>query len=158
MPGFISVNQQVQPAKFVNPASEDQELSGNLSNQSVGGWCAPTASTFGEQLAQRVREQNFSAPAVTGANRSPSPSAHPLNHLIARLNAKWRVVDDPLQWILQRKKGNPRKKNSGWRDRSFCTTRQTLLRCVRETCGEVDDEALIRLRALPEFHRDGEPK
>ena len=67
-------------------------------------------------------------------------------------------MDHPLQWILQRKKGNPRKKNSGWRDRSFCTTRQGLPRCVRETCGEVDDEALVQLRALPEFHRDGEPK
>jgi hypothetical protein len=46
-------------------------------------------------------------------------------------------VDDPLQWILQRRKGNPRKKNSGWQDRSFCTTREVLLRCVREYCGSL---------------------
>jgi len=25
-----------------------------------------------------------------------------------RLNVNWRVVDDPLQWILQQRKGNPR--------------------------------------------------
>ena len=54
--------------------------------------------------------------------------------------------------------GQPPQKNSGWRDRSFCTTREGLLRCVRETCGEVDDEAIVRLRALPEFHRDEEPE
>src|SRR6476646_9362545 len=81
-----------------------------------------------------------------------SPSALPSNRLLAQLNANWRVVDDSLQWILQRKRGKPRKKNSGWQDRSFCTTREGLLRCVRETCGEVDDEALAHLRALPEFH------
>src|SRR6185312_16167425 len=83
--------------------------------------------------------------------------AHASNRLIALLNEGWRVVDDPLQWILQRRKGNPRKKNSGWRDRSFCTTREGLLRCVRESCGEVDDTALAQLRALPNFHADGDP-
>jgi len=81
--------------------------------------------------------------------------AHPSNRLIAQLNRNWRVVDDPLQWILQRRKGKPRKKNSGWQNRSFCTTREALLRCVRETCGEVDTEALAQLLALPNLHHDG---
>ena len=35
-------------------------------------------------------------------------------------------------------KAIPCKKNSGWQDRSFCMTRDGLLRCVREYCGEVD--------------------
>ena len=47
---------------------------------------------------------------------------------------------------LQRKKGNPRTKNAGWRDRSFCRTREGLLRCIREYCGEVDAEALSKLK------------
>jgi hypothetical protein len=80
--------------------------------------------------------------------------AHPSKRLIAQVNENWRVVYDPLQWILQRRKGNPRKKNSGWQDRSFCTTRKGLLRCVRESCDEVDDKAVARLHALPEFHSD----
>jgi hypothetical protein len=77
-------------------------------------------------------------------------------------------VDDPLQWILQRRKGNPRSKNSGWKNRSFCRTRDALLRCVREYCclpdqGEhrsireyhgVDGAALEQVRALPEWHTD----
>ena len=83
--------------------------------------------------------------------RSQRP-AHPSNYLVAQLNATWRVVDDPLQWRLQRKKGNPRTKNSGWRNRSFCTTRVELLRCVREYCGEVGPAALAKLIALPEHH------
>jgi len=62
------------------------------------------------------------------------------------LNTGWQVVDDPLQWILQRREG------SRWRNRSFCRTREGLLRCVREYCGVVDAEALARLEALPDFH------
>ena len=61
-------------------------------------------------------------------------------------------MGDPLQWKLQRKKGNPRKKNSGWQDRSFCTTRDGLLRSVREYCGEIEPSALSALSALPEQH------
>jgi len=61
-------------------------------------------------------------------------------------------MDDPLQWILQRKKGNPRNKNSGWQSRSFCTTREVLLRCVREHCSDVEPAALTKLAALPPHH------
>ena len=89
--------------------------------------------------------------------KDPSPTpAHPSNRLTVQLNYNWRVVDDPLQWILQRRKGNPRKKNLGWQDRSFCATRKGLLRCVRENCGEVGDHGLTTLQALPEFHPDRE--
>ena len=87
----------------------------------------------------------------TTRTRAERP-AHPSNRLVAQLNATWRVMDDPLQWRLQRRKGNPRKKNSGWRDRSFCTTREGLLRCVREYCGDVEPAALAKLTALPEHY------
>ncbi len=71
-----------------------------------------------------------------------------------KLNECWRVVDDPLQWILQHRKGRPRKKNSGWQGRSFCRTREALLRCVREYCVEVDPAALDKLNVLPDRHLD----
>ncbi len=64
------------------------------------------------------------------------------------------MVDDPLQWILQRKKGNPRRKNSGWRDRSFCRMRGALLGCVAGHCGEIDDNSLAKLKSLPNWHPD----
>ena len=84
-------------------------------------------------------------------DRSEAP-AHPSNALIAQLNKNWRVVDDPLQWRLQRKKGKARSRNSGWQDRAFCTTRGALLRCVREYCGDVDTTALAKLAALSSDH------
>jgi hypothetical protein len=105
-----------------------------------------------------VRETNAALSPAPVHSTLASPSAHTSNRLIAQLNNNWRVVDDPLQWILQRRKGNPRKKNSGWRDRSFCTTREVLLRCVREYCGEVDQNALADLLALPDHHALEQPK
>jgi hypothetical protein len=55
---------------------------------------------------------------------------------------------------MQRRKGNARRKNSGWQGRSFCRTRGALLRCVREYCGEIDLDALAKLDELPEWHID----
>jgi hypothetical protein len=52
--------------------------------------------------------------------------------VIAELNERWRVRDDPLQWILERRAGNQ------WLARSFCRTKAGLKRCVREYCGVVD--------------------
>jgi hypothetical protein len=75
-----------------------------------------------------------------------------LNAFPTVLNSGWRVVDDPLQWILQRRNSKPDKKHSGWANRSYCRTREALLRCVREYCGIVDAEALERLETLPDFH------
>ena len=109
----------------------------------------------------------LAAPAPVLASLS-SPPAHPSNRLIAQLNETWRVVDNPLQWILQRKKGSPRQKNSGWQSRSYCRTREGLLRCIRECCcspdqGQlrciqqyrgVDAAALQQIRSLPEWHID----
>src|SRR5262245_38953961 len=66
-----------------------------------------------------VCEPSASIIDVTVPPEVPSPPAHPSNRLITQLNSNWRVVDDPLQWILQRRKGNPRKRNSGWIDRCF---------------------------------------
>jgi len=77
---------------------------------------------------------------------------------VTQLNANWKVVDDPLQWILQRKKGKPRKGNSGWYGRSFCTTREGLLRCIRDYCGEVEPHALAAVLALPDRHSDWDHK
>ena len=102
----------------------------------------------------QVRERSAALARHRDCRDRTERPAHPSNQLIAQLNATWRVVDDPLQWILQRKKGRPRKKNSGWQDRSFCRTREGLLRCVREWCSEVDADVLAKLRALPDWHPD----
>ena len=105
---------------------------------------------------ETVCEPNASIIDVAVSPEVTFPPAHPSNRLITPLNSNWRVVDDPLQWILQRKKGNPRKRNSGWIDRSFCATREVLLRCIREYCGDVDQKAFAQLKALPDHHADVE--
>jgi hypothetical protein len=103
-----------------------------------------------------VRERSATPSGCLGSQGHIPCLAHPSNRLIAQLNTSWRVVDDPLQWVLQHKKGNPRRKNPGWENRSFCTTRAGLLRCAREYCGEADPAALAALSALPEHHTDVE--
>lgn len=60
------------------------------------------------------------------------------------LNEHWRVVFDPLQWILQKRQGR-------WRDRCFCVTRVALLRCIREYCGAAD---ISEVERFPDWHPD----
>jgi hypothetical protein len=62
------------------------------------------------------------------------------------------VIDDDLQFILQQRNGTPRSKATGWSCRSFCRTRDALLRFIREYCGSVEDNALAQVKALPEWH------
>ena len=72
--------------------------------------------------------------------------------VIARLNDRWRVVDDPLQWVLQVRRGRKTSKASGWRNRSYHAQRTALQRCIGEYCGEVAGHALKTIEALPEVH------
>ena len=115
----------------------------------------PSRSGQDDLLAQEVvRGQPVAATSHQASSKVLNDPAHPSNQLVAQLNERWRVVDDPLQWKLQRKKGNARKRNSGWQDRSFCRTRDGLLRCVCEYCGEVEPAALAKLSVLPQYHPD----
>ena len=121
---------------------------------------------------KRVRERPPGSETEPERQDRAERPAHPSNRLIAQLNERWRVVDDPLQWILQRRKGNPRSKNSGWSCRSFLRTREGLLCRIREYCcppdqGElrsireyqgVDESALEQVRALPDWHSDWDQK
>lgn len=77
------------------------------------------------------------------------------------LNNRWRVSDDPLQWILQRRAPSEsvaeRNSAPGWgryRSDSYCASRAGLERCIREKCGDVDFDALIRIGLLPAMHPD----
>jgi hypothetical protein len=106
-----------------------------------------TASSLGPKATAALA---FAAPAYPPANYESlsllAACAWPVV-----LNAQWRIVLDPLQCILQQKRG-PRR----WRDRSFCRSREGLLRAVRENIGyeNVDADALAEIRALPPWHAD----
>jgi len=91
----------------------------------------------------------------TDATPVPEPPANTpvlsLKQAPVQLNAGWRVSEDSLQWMLQRRCSKPSQK-AKWTGRSFCRTRAALLRCVREYCGDVDKGALKQLEGLPEWH------
>ncbi len=79
---------------------------------------------------------------------------------IVTLNDRWRVVDDPLQWILQYRAGNishsdERNNHKAWKGKRFCRTSATLKRDIREHCGEVDPVALAYIETWPERHAPG---
>ena len=77
------------------------------------------------------------------------------------LNDRWRVrLNDPLQWILERRRGRQTARRTGWVGRSYCTQRTTLLRDIRVYCGDVDPAALRQVATLPEkfrYRRTDEP-
>ena len=79
------------------------------------------------------------------------------------LNERWRVVDDPLQWIVQYRQNNRRRGDGSvdprsWQGKRFCRTRTALLRDIRENCGEVDPAALANIEAMPDWHSDRDKK
>jgi hypothetical protein len=63
------------------------------------------------------------------------------------LNDDWRVTDDPLQWVLERRKGQAR-----WEGRYYFRTRSGLLSFVKEQCGEIEQEGYAALLKLPVRH------
>ena len=69
---------------------------------------------------------------------------------LIQLNASWRVADDPPQWTLQYRKGNPRGRTSGWVGRKFIRDRDHLLERIDELCGTVDPEAIETIESWPD--------
>ena len=82
---------------------------------------------------------------------APAP-ARRSGDVVAQLNDRWRVVHDPLQWILQVRRGRKTAKATGWKGRSFCQWRRTLIRDIGEFCGDVDVTAMAFIEALPDRH------
>ena len=76
-------------------------------------------------------------------------SAH-LKPFTVTLSDGWRVVEEQEQWVLQKRRGNPRRKSTGWHRRASCHTRVGLLLRVRELCGDVSSDAFAILNSLPE--------
>ena len=68
---------------------------------------------------------------------------------IVQLNGVWRITDDPPQWVLEQREGNPRSKASGWRQRKFIRSRDQLLQRISELCGKVDPNALDTIGSWP---------
>jgi hypothetical protein len=72
-------------------------------------------------------------------------------HIVVMLNSNWRVVQctDAVQWVLQRRGSPDKPRRDDWRGRSYCRTRDALIRCAREYSGTIDPKASAVLAALP---------
>ena len=68
--------------------------------------------------------------------------------------SRFRLAADPLQWIVQQRTGvrrtGPRKGESVYIGRKFCTTRDVLLRDLRELGCELTLKARARVEAFPD--------
>jgi hypothetical protein len=88
--------------------------------------------------------------APEAVNRNESTDSY--GDVMAVLNHKWRVIRcrDGLQWILQSRDSLTAAKGI-WRGRSYCRTRDALIRCTREYAGAIDKAAAAVLAALPDW-------
>jgi hypothetical protein len=87
-------------------------------------------------------------PCLRVARPSEESDDYPV---VARLSGTARVIvcRNGLQWILQLRAGQ-RSGRPRWASRSFCCTREALVRCAREHAGEIAADALVTLLSLPE--------
>jgi hypothetical protein len=73
------------------------------------------------------------------------------------LNDHWRVVDNPLQWILQYRAGNishsdESENRRAWAGKHYCRTRAALKMRIQECCSEVDPIASAVVASWPVWH------
>ena len=69
---------------------------------------------------------------------------------LVQLNANWRVADDPPQWTIEQRIGNPSAKDGGWRARKFIRNTDHLLKRIDEMCGDVDPDAIATIQSWPQ--------
>jgi hypothetical protein len=121
----------------------------------------PSASVYKPSLPSRdapraspVRCELASTPggiSETPAARLPGPPWGEENDtypVVASLNDRWRVIvcKNSIQWVLQQRRGG----RNHWRGRSYCLTREALIRCSHEHAGTIAGDALVILLRLPE--------
>ena len=82
-------------------------------------------------------------------NRNESSDSY--GDVVAVLNHKWRVIRcrDGIQWILQSRDSTTAAKGL-WRGRSYCRTKEALLRACAAHTGEIDPTAVGLLAELPD--------
>ena len=88
--------------------------------------------------------------APEAINRNESSDSY--SDVVAVPNPKWRVIRcrDGVQWILQC--CDTLKPDVGlWRGRSYCRTREALLRVCAAHAGQIDPTAAAVLAALPDW-------
>jgi hypothetical protein len=100
---------------------------------------------FGSLVRDAARD------AITPARRlAESDDQYP--GVVAVLNRRCRVIRcrAGIQWIIQRRHGPETGLRAIWDSRSYCRTREALIRCSHEhAVGTIDPIALVILLRLP---------
>lgn len=80
--------------------------------------------------------------------------------VVTRLNERWRVIvcRGHIQWILQYRASKETAPGAGWRGRSYCRSREALLRDVGYRAGEIGPGAIAMIEALPPVVGNGGEK
>jgi hypothetical protein len=112
-----------------------------------------TLDTAAQEESFEAVGEAFASPVVADAPDAINPTLSPCFGLECRLNDRWRVTTDKLQWMLQHR----RLGHDVWISRSWCRTRDGLLQCVKEHCDDVDPVSLATLRALPDYFIERAP-
>ena len=74
-------------------------------------------------------------------------------HVIGYLGDSWRVIEcrDGVQWVLQKRiRLSNSMKQDCWRGRSFCRSKEALLRCIQKKVG-LDKSGDERFMVLPNW-------
>lgn len=69
------------------------------------------------------------------------------------LTAKWRLAHDGLQWILQKRKGQPRPNNNGWASERYYTRAGALADAVERHCEGVHPAVVAKIRGWPDYRQ-----
>jgi hypothetical protein len=87
--------------------------------------------------------------APKAVNRKESSDSY--SNVVTTLNRKWRVIRcrDGIQWILQ-SRDSLKAAVGVWRGRSYCRSKEALLRVCAAHAGEIDPSAAAVLAALPD--------
>lgn len=74
--------------------------------------------------------------------------------VIVRFEPNFRIIDGScgIQWVFQKRDGRRKSGAPRWTGRSYCRTRETLIRLYREFCDVVDPDVLAILEQMPERH------
>lgn len=100
-----------------------------------------------DRHVQHRTERRVSKPVPSHRERDDA-----YRYVVVWLNEHWRVIEcrDGIQWILQRSDGE-RHGQTRWSGRSYCRTRNALIRASRDLAGEIDGSAMAILEGLPEW-------
>jgi hypothetical protein len=121
----------------------------------VSAWKAtkPATALYGEpasDIEQLAGGLNVDATEIVSKIQHRE-SADDYRAVVAILNDRWRIIEcrDGIQWILQRRAGE-RHGRPRWDGRSYCRTKEALIRVCRDYAGEFDPAAAAVLASLPE--------